>query len=166
MAAAAAPFETQALVLPVAVETLIGMSEWTAENALPKQELAAAEKAIEGAKLSPSVRSRILGSIRSIFGKPRNTDKLRGFIKAKGLNLGLYDSWSTLRNSAAHGNDLRNRTFEDCLRLRDEVTMLFYSIVFDMIGYEGSRIDYGTLGWPDALWPVQQESNGSKNPAE
>lgn len=161
MTAAAAPFETQALVLSVAVETVIGMSGSGTKDAPPKEELAAAEKALQDAELSQSTRNRILGSIRSIFGRPRNTDRLRSFIESKGLDTGLYDSWSALRNSAAHGSDLRKRTFEDCLRLRDEVTTLFYSIIFDMIDYEGSRIDYSTLGWPDAHWPIRRDTDES-----
>jgi hypothetical protein len=151
----AASIDAAVLALAVAVEGLIGESF---PNLVPPNpdflnELTSALAALQNVELNDSTRNRINGSLNAMR-RPRNSDLLRAFIAAQNLPAGLYDSWSRLRNAAAHGGGTAGREIVETLELRDEVLFLFYSIVFAAINYSGRRTDYSVTGCPTATWPI------------
>nr|MDQ3314532.1 hypothetical protein [Verrucomicrobiota bacterium] len=151
----AASLETQVLALSVAVE---GLAAESFETLAPVSadllaELASVDAAIGTIELTDQTRRRIRGSL-SAMRRPRNSDILRAFIVKLNLPTGLYDSWSRLRQAAAHGAGGGGRDFETILQLRGEVLSLFYSLLFATIGYSGPRTDYSLHGWPICAWPI------------
>jgi hypothetical protein len=114
-------------------------------------ELTAIDVAIERIKLSEQSKGRVSGALRAMR-KPRNSDAIREFIRQKGLPKGLYESWSGLRNSSAHGKGVGGRQIEMTLRMWNEVLSLMYSMIFESIGYRGPRTDYSVQEWPNRIW--------------
>ena len=153
----AGSLETEVLALSVAVEGLAADSFAHLAPISPDflSDLDSAEAAIKEIDLNDRGRRRICGSINAMR-RPRNSDVLRAFIEEHDLPIGLYDSWSRLRQAAAHGGGGGGRDFEEILKLRGEVLSLFYSLIFATIGYRGPRTDYSLSDWPICLWPVAE----------
>jgi hypothetical protein len=159
----AASVDTEILALGVAVEGLVSecFSNLAPVSADFLNELDGFQAAIQSGTimqgdravaLSAKTKERItglLGAMRS----PRNSDMLRAFISNNRLPSGLYNSWSRLRNSSAHGGG-PSQEVETILRLRNEVRSLLYSIAFAAIGYTGPRTDYSLPGRPTRAWPI------------
>lgn len=153
--ATAASLDTEILALAVAVEGLMGECFPTLAPVAPAflTELDAVQAALRGVELTDQTRRRIEGSLNAMRS-PRNTDSLRNFIVNNHLALGLYDSWTRLRHTSAHGGGTGGRDIETILQLRHEVLHLLYSIVLAAIGYTGPRTDYSLPGCPMRIWPV------------
>ena len=98
-------------------------------------ELDAVRGALNGLKLDSCVKK--VGLEGSIMGmrRPRNSDLVKAFLHAHHLPDGLYESWSRLRNTSAHGGGFRDRDIETVLKLRNEVLCLLYSLVFAAINF-------------------------------
>ena len=124
-------------------------------------ELDAVRGALNGLKLTPASKKRLEGSIMGMR-RPRNSDLVKAFLHAHHLPDGLYESWSRLRNTSAHGGGLGNRDIETVLKLRNEVLCLLYSLVFAAINYTGKHSDYSLSGWPTVMWPVLGHNNAGK----
>jgi len=151
----AASFEAMVLALAVAVEGLAGECFPSLAPVDPAflGELDSVQKALRGIELTEATRKRIDGSLNAMQ-RPRNSDVLRAFLNAHRLPVGLYDSWSRLRHTSAHGGGAGNRDVETNLRLKNEVLSLLYSLVFAAINYSGPRRDYSQPGWPTQPWPI------------
>ena len=175
----AASLEARVLALAVAVEALAGdcfpglapispglLTELDAvQAALPVIRMADADgEEIDGLALSERTLGRLNGSLNSMRD-PRNSDVLRAFIRNHHLPNGLYNSWSRLRNVAAHGGGAGGRDIETMLRRKSEVLSLLYSLVFAAINYTGPRTDYNVPGWPTRAWPVPQPGTAAAAPA-
>lgn len=175
----AASLEARVLALAVAVEGLAGhcfpglapvgsafLAELDAvQAALPAIRMADAHGGeIDGLALSERTLGRLNGSLNSMRD-PRNSDVLRAFIRNQRLPNGLYNSWSRLRNAAAHGGGAGGRDIETMLRLKSEVLSLLYSLVFAAISYTGPRTDYSLPGWPTRAWPIPQPPAAQPAPA-
>ena len=155
----AASIDAAVLALAVAVEGLVGECFPNLVPANPEflSNLDNALAALQNVALSESTRNRINGSLNAMR-RPRNSDVLHAFIAARNLTPCLYESWSRLRNAAAHGGGTGGREIIETLELRDEVLFLFYSIVFAAINYSGQRTDYSVMGCPQAVWPILQQN--------
>ena len=96
--------------------------------------------------------SRAVGSIRMML-KPRAMDCLMA-LKAEGVATELQiKAWQRLRNKVAHGAPLDDRSLDEMVDLCNTVTVLFYRLIFNVIGYAGTYQDYGTKGFPRAKFP-------------
>jgi hypothetical protein len=146
---------SEILALSVAVEGIAGIvcSASGAEDASLLEDLDRVAAALENVEMSQTTRNRITGSLGSMR-RPRNSDFLRAFVAGSGLPISLFSSWGRLRHAAAHGASLHGREIEEVIALRNQVTMLMYSLVFNAIGYSGPRTDYSLVGWPEANWPI------------
>jgi len=162
----AASLDAEVLALAVAVEGLAGecFPKLAPASAALLAELDAVEIALAAVKMSDQTRQRVNGTIGQMR-KARNSDLLRAFIANSHLPSGLLKSWSSLRNTSAHGGGDGGREIERTLRLRSEVLTLMYSIVFAAIKYAGPRTDYSQPGWPTAEWPIPQRPSAGPAPA-
>lgn len=174
----AASLDTEILALGVAVEGLAGVCFQNLAPVSPAflRELDALQAALptirvtqpggveEAVALSEQTLGRINGSLNNMRN-PRNSDILRAFIRDNRLPNGLYNSWSRLRNTSAHGGGGGGRDIEMILRLRSEVLSLLYSITFAAINYTGPRTDYSQPGWPTGAWPIPQLASAAVAPA-
>jgi hypothetical protein len=153
----AASLEARVLALAVAVEGLAGDCFPRLAPVSPELliELDAVLAAVRGVALGEQTRNRINGSVNAMRA-PRNSDILRAFIANNRLPNDLYNSWSRLRHSSAHGGGAGGRDIETMLRLKSEVLSLLYSLVFAAINYTGPRTDYSQPGWPTLAWPIPQ----------
>lgn len=156
VASTASSRDAEVLALAVAVEGLVGecFPKLAPASAEFLPELDKIEAALAAVEVSAQTRNRMQGTIGQLR-KPRNSDLLCAFIKHNHLPGGLLKSWSSLRNTSAHGGGLGDRDIETVLRLRNEVRSLLYSIVFAAINYNGSRTDYSLPGFPICAWPIQ-----------
>jgi hypothetical protein len=152
---AAASLDAEVLALAVAVEGLAGETFPHLAPANPAflTELDSVQSTLRTVKLTEATWNRIKGSLNAMR-RPRNSDVLRAFLSAHRLPAGLYDSWSRLRNTSAHGGGAGDRDIETILRLKNEVLSLLYSLVFAAINYTGPRTDYSLPGWPTQTWPI------------
>jgi hypothetical protein len=153
----AASLDAEVLALAVAVEGLVGecFPNLAPVSAAFLAELDTVERALAAIQLTDQTRKRVNGTIGQMR-KPRNSDLLRAFVTINHLPNGLLKSWSSLRNTSAHGGGDGGRDIERTLRMRSEVLSLLYSIVFAAINYNGPRTDYSLPGWPRRAWPIPQ----------
>lgn len=102
-------------------------------------------------------RERMIGILNNIKG-PSGSEAIKIFSDQKMDNIRFFDSWRTLRNNYAHGEQLEKGGIENCIKKINEVTTLFYSMIFDLIGYSGLRTDYSQQIWPLVSWDSTPDS--------
>ena len=166
-----ASLDTEILALSIAIEGLIGRcfpnlapvsSEFLREldalqNELTQIRLFRSSTQTEGVVPSEELLKRISGAMEGMR-KSRNSDILRKFLLANNLPKELYNSWSRLRNTSAHGGGAGSRDIETIFRLKNEVLSLMHSIVFAAIDYQGPRVDYSKPNWPTTTWQAMKKS--------
>jgi len=150
-----ASVEARALTLAVAVETLL--SEYFSDIAQPPPDhVARVDDLLNHVRQwngDTVTRDRALGAIGSIKGT-RPGDKLRE-LEGKGLTTpGNRNAWTDLRNAAAHGDwSAVRQDLQAFIDRIEQVRVLFYRLIFAIIGYEGKYTDWGTRGWPFVVFP-------------
>lgn len=151
---AGASLSAHVLDLAIAVEGVAGecFAHLAPVSADFSRELDAIAAEIQQIEISDRTRRRVVGSIDAMR-RPRNSDIVRAFIDEYNLSPGLYDSWSRLRNPAAHGRGTGGLEIETVLQLKSEGLSLLYSLVFAAVNYSGRRTDYSLAGWPLRPWP-------------
>ena len=152
--ASAVSFDAFILSLGIAVEGLVTLCfpEFGKVTNAYLVELNGAIELVDSAKLSDEVKNRILGSIREMR-QPRNSDRVRDFIRCYKLNDALLKSWVKLRNASAHGHHFGPDVDNEIVADRDRVVFLLYAIFYGYIGYNGMVTNYGEVGWPTVSWP-------------
>lgn len=105
----------------------------------------------------PERIENILSSSLVNAGRFKAATALRNLAIAKKITPKLDASWAKLRHKSAHGNLLGSAPDEQqkFVDLTFANLKLFYEILFDLIGFCGSRIDYGTHGFPSTPSPLQ-----------
>ncbi len=154
--------ETAALILSVAIEGVI-KEMYASDEFLDPEFLRQAEKAKAILKKT-AIEERAMACVLSSLGnasRPRVGDVLRRFVEIGVIGQAHFEAWKTLRNSAAHGETVDNdqgalqlliNHYHLCLDL-------FYRLLMQFIGYEGSLVDFGADWWPDrqfAAYPTDQ----------
>jgi hypothetical protein len=62
-------------------------------------------------------------------------------------------NWKDLRNAAAHARQPGTKGFQDLIDMKNVVVALLYRLIFQAIGYVGQFTDYGSRGFPPAIFP-------------
>ena len=99
-----------------------------------------------------SMKNRVLGMIGS-FRIPSATDKMRVLVDKGVITDDQYSDWKKLRNPIAHSYLSTGIPTPDMIQLLQSCEVLFYHLVFRVIGYEGPYVEYSTLGWPLKEYP-------------
>ena len=95
--------------------------------------------------LSPRFRERLNGALTDKL-KPRAIDTLFRLRDQCGLDGTLIDAWERLETGLSRKTEYihGDRGF---LMLCYRVTVLFFHLVFLLIGYKGKYTDYGAVNW-------------------
>ena len=150
-----ASVEARALTQAVAVETLL--DTFFEETAHPSTEhLASVDDLVKHVRQwsgDSGIRERALGAMGNLKS-PRPGDKLRE-LERKGLTTAQNrEAWRSLRNSAAHGDwSAVRENLQGFIDKIEQVRVLFYRLIFAIIGYEGKHTDWGARGWPVVVFP-------------
>jgi hypothetical protein len=115
-------------------------------NALLGEELGSAKEKLG----SRQYGDRVLNRLSSAYNMSAN-DRLQFFFDEMGLSVGDREWWALKqRNPMAHGaaSVFDRSTTERMIRATDIYRTLFHRIVLKLLGYEGTYIDHGTLGYP------------------
>lgn len=145
-----ASLDVQALTLSVTVESLLmdTMKEFYAVSDELKNDICCAGKLInECGSLSPSFRQRILGALGAMK-HPRAKDILAELKMKSLIDPALVKTYGKLRNQMAHGAQDPNADIQELFNQTSSVLVLFYQLVFLIVGYQGSFSDYGEYGYP------------------
>ncbi len=152
--ASAASHEAQALTVSVAVEGVL-RTEFSNFAAPQKEEinrLDSARDIIEKSTIDDSLKKRIRSSMSS-WHRASATDKLWKLVQTGAIEEKECKTWKKLRPSAVHSDQSSMSDFQTLLDLIDTVTVLFYKLIFQAIGYEGKYTDYSTRGCPLKDYP-------------
>ncbi len=158
-----ATIKVQALTLCVAVEALL---KTHFKNVIPadpetEQNIEKAKKIFNASDcLDEKFRKRLDGALES-FTKTRPADRLHELWKKQLIDVSLKEAWKKLRNPSAHG-DIVNLTNDLQLNRHIDksgaVLVLFYQLVFLLIGYTGQYTDYATHGYPQRLFEARLDN--------
>ena len=160
----------QALTLCVSVEALLKthFSDVMPADPETEQNIKKAKEIFNASScLDEKFRKRLDGALES-FTKTRPADRLNELCKKKLIDLRLIESWTKLRNASAHGDLVNftdraklNRHIDKC----NAVLVLFYQLVFLLIGYAGQYTDYATHGYPQRLFEARLDNRCSHKDA-
>jgi len=95
----------------------------------------------------------LLAATSVIVAAPTDSAHVRDMLLTK-IPASLYETWSSMRNSAAHGADSVGDIEKRWLDL-NRVLFLFHSLVLAFIRYSGLRADYCEPGVPTVAWPLK-----------
>lgn len=158
--ASAGFFETEAIALSVAIESIL--KDNLPNIGLPseqlKKELNEAVEYIKSWRGSPEVRKRIEGSIKAML-TPRALDKLAALEIKRVITTEQRAEWSYIRNRMAHSGRLDSISAEELIPRINRLLILFYRIIFYIIGYQGKYTDYSSRGWPTSNFIVETTSD-------
>lgn len=140
---ASATLEARCLSTVVAVESLLHESpygEYANSSNEWIQEVEQLEIILENQTLSKRMQERLKGTF-GMWKKENPTAILKQLAKDGIVRDCDVNAWKKVRNRAAHGTQLDNdpeTLFNDYLH----ILVLFYHLIFHMIGYHGPYIDY------------------------
>ena len=155
-----AGIKNSSLSIGVAIEGVL--KSYFGKLGLPDKEiLQQAEEAkqkIKDMDLGERIKNRLLGSI----GLLKNTSPkgaLYQMVQRGLLNNAMKDEWEILRNKSVHPDKMNQdpkvvQTYID--RIYTCIT-LFYRLIFIIIKYEGSYMDYSEKGWPEKKFQLKNE---------
>lgn len=159
--------DTQALVLAVAVEAVLKVTdEAVAELPLSTDErkmktlIQAWRRFLREEGVEKHVRDRLFGFFSSLLGRGADR-RLRYLLEIGAVSEPLIDTWRALRNRRTHGayGDLKERVkmLAEC----DATLQLLYQIIFHAIGYHGHCFAYGERLRPIRLYPPEKVASSS-----
>lgn len=146
--------DIQALTLTVAIEALL-QNEFAGYVSLTKRELEevrAAQKFVRTWVGSERIANRLHG-LAGQLSHPRAKDKMDKMVACSAITAKHVSAWQKLRNLNAHDFQSGKKGGEALVNLMPEVTVLFYHLIFHLIGYKGIYVDYATHGWPFRMYP-------------
>jgi len=79
--------------------------------------------------------------------------------KKKWLNKAMVDEWEELRSKSVHPVKMNQDpiAIQKYIDRIDTCLALFYRLLFIIIKYEGSYIDYSEKGWPEKKFKLKNE---------
>jgi len=94
------------------------------------------------------------GLLRDYFGVTSKPETALKKLAADGkVRMDDVIAWRHIRHSSAHALSGETEVSQENLDRLNRVTVLFYHLVFALIGYKGKYTDYGKLGFPEARYP-------------
>ena len=132
------------------------------ELGLPDDEIV---QQAEGAKqilkemgLGKRIKDRLLSSIGDLLKNTSPKGALYQMAQNGLLNKAMVDEWVKLRNKSVHPDKLNvdPRAFQKYLDQIYFCIALFYRLLFIIIKYEGSYIDYSEERWPGKIFQLKK----------
>jgi len=145
----AASLNAKALSLSVAVEGILKeeLSAIAMDRNLDKTSYEKLKQMISDGDFPEIFKKRTLNHLEGMMGV-RSVDILQSLLKEGIVEEHLVKAWKKVRNSYAHWKRPGSSPLDDLVSQIDDVTALFYKLMFHVIGYRGSFTDYSAKGWP------------------
>ncbi len=152
--------ENASLALAVAIEGII--RSYFEQYGLPdkeiRQQALQAKQLIKHSELGKRIKGRLLSSVGNLkVASPKvalfRMSDMGLFPKSFGVE------WGSLRNKSAHADqtDQDDKAIQVNINKNYTCLVLFYCLLFKVIGYEGNFIDYSQEGWPEKSFsPVRE----------
>jgi hypothetical protein len=141
--------EANALSAVVAVESILG--RFYREVALKSDEdRRSVDDLIDYLKKWPgdaAILKRAVGSVGQLK-HIRPDDRLRELVRQNKVSEENVEAWRSLRNAVAHGDWSGVQQLQKFIDKTGRVHVLFYQLIFNLIGYQGKHTDWGAHGWP------------------
>jgi len=99
-----------------------------------------------------SIRRRAIGSIKMI-GTSRQQDRLSVLVEKGLVSVENCKAWIALRNPVAHGDWSGLDDVQHFVDKIDAARVLFYQLIFHLIGYSGKHTNWGARGYPLIDYP-------------
>lgn len=117
-----------------------------------------AKQKIEDMDLGKRIKEHLLSSI----GLLKNTSSkgaLYQMAENNLLNKAMVDEWVKLRNKSVHPDKMNQGpiAIQKYIDRIDTCLALFYRLLFIIIKYEGSYMDYSENGWPEKKFKLKNE---------
>jgi len=156
-----AGIENSSLSISVAIEGIL--KSYFGKLGLPDkkilQQAEEAKKLIEDSDLGKRIKGRLYGSI-GLLKKTSPKGALKQMVqKKKWLNKAMMNEWKELRGKSVHPVKMNQDpiAIQKYIDQIDTCLALFYRLIFIIIKYEGSYIDYSERGWPEKKFKLRNE---------
>ncbi len=145
-----ASLDVEALTLSVSIESLLKdelNDIYSLSSTLIKDIKKDVKRLDKSKTLSDEYKTRLKGVLSSM-GNARAKDILIVLRDKSIIDGGLVSTYSKLRNKTAHGTRVSGADIQNYFNQTSAVLVLFYHLVFLLIGYKGEYADYGTYDYP------------------
>lgn len=153
--------KNSSLSLGVAIEGIA--KSYFREPGLPDKEIVQqakeAKQLIEDGDLGKRIKDRLLSSIGGLLKNTSPKVALYQIAQNGLLNKAMADEWVKLRNKSVHPDKMNQDpiAIQKYIDQIDTCIALFYRLLFIIIKYEGSYIDYSERGWPEKKFQLKNE---------
>ncbi len=153
-----ASIENSSLSLGVAIEGTI--KTYFSKLGLPDKEIyqqaEEAKQILEKSDLGKRIKDRLLSSIGDLLENTSPKGALYRMAQNGLLNKAMTDAWRCLRNKSVHPDKINQDPIAKQEYINQIYTCiaLFYRLLFIIIKYEDSFIDYSDNGWPENKLPL------------
>lgn len=106
-----------------------------------------------GAPLDVGTLERIKNSLGRLKSASSIKDKLYALASQSVVRLDDVDAWAHVRNKATHAVASETEMSQENFVRWDKVLVLFYHLIFNLIGHTGAYTDYGEFGFPTKQYP-------------
>ena len=145
--------EAEALTLAVSIEGIL--KKEFSDIILPSvsfiEEVVMLKDFIVRSDITEELKNRLTGSLNTM-SQPSAKDRLRALNERGLLEKDLIRAWDKIRHSLAHGDEPDYTDFQAFLDYRGAVIVLYYKLIFLVIGYQGEYCDYGIHGYPMKIY--------------
>jgi len=155
-----ASIENSSLSLGVAIEGIV--KTYFGELGLPDDEIfqqaEGAKQILKDMDLGQRIKDRLLSSIGGLLKNTSPKGALYQMAQNDLLNKAMADEWVKLRNKSVHP-DKMNQDPSAVQAYIDQIytcIALFYRLLFIIIEYEGSYIDFSEIGWPEKKFELKK----------
>ena len=155
-----ASIENSSLSIGVAIEGTL--KSYFSETGLADEEILQqaeeAKKLIEDSNLGERIKGRLFGSI-GLLKNASPKGALNQMVQEKWLNKAMVSEWKELRSKSVHPDKMNQGpiVFQKYINQIYTCLALFYRLVFIIIKYEGSYVDYSEKGWPEKKFKLKNE---------
>ena len=106
-----------------------------------------------GRKLDAHSIERVKSSLGLLKSSSSAKNRLLALAAESIVRNGDVEAWEYVRNKAAHAVASETEISQDNFVRLDKVLVLFYHLIFNLIGYSGAYTDYGEFGFPTKQYP-------------
>ncbi len=151
-----ASIENSSLSLGVAIEGII--RTYFGELGLPDNEITQqadeAKQKLNDIVIGKRIKERLLSSLGDLLKNKSPKDALYQMAQDGLIKKEMADTWRKLRNKSVHPDNLNEdpRAVQKYINQIYTCIALFYRLLFIIIKYEGSYVDYSEEEWPEKLF--------------
>lgn len=148
--------DARALMLTVVIESILGseFSDLVKITKKDKQAIKDAQTFLSNWDGNEVIKNRISGAISQLL-QVRAGDTLRELVRVGAITEEQSRAWQRLRNTSTHSYQTGSVPPDEFRRLLFQIQVLFYHLIFYLVGYKGPYIDYGSSGWPTREYPAK-----------